>query len=445
MIKDMTSGKPAKVLIMFSLPMLLSMVFQQMYNVCDSIVAGQFIGKDALAAVGASYPITILFIAIATGASVGASVVISQLFGVKSLEKMKTAVWTSIISIMTLAVVLTAVGFLISAPISRLLKTPGEILDDSLIYLNIYIAGLCFLFLYNAATAIFNGLGDSRTPLYFLIFSSILNVFLDILFVTTFKMGIGGLAWATFIAQGISGILAIVTLLIKISRIKTESTYKKFDTRMLKKISSIAVPSILQQSFVSVGQLCVQGVVNSFGTDTVAAYASAMKVSTFAVSIFNTMSSALSSYTAQNIGAGNIERVKQGYKSALVLMSFVVLLFMCLMIFMGKFFVGLFVNNTDSYEVIKIGQTFLMFVAFGYPFVTLKVITDGVVRGAGYMIAFVISTFSDLIVRVVISIAFAPLLGFTAICISFPIGWLFGAAVSMVIYSKGKWKNKKAI
>lgn len=448
MIKDMTQGKPAKVLLLFSLPMLLSMTFQQLYNIADSVIAGKFIGNDALAAVGNSFPVTMLFIAIAMGASIGCSVIISQLFGLKALGRMKTAVWTSIIGIMTLAVVLTGVGFFVCRPLCVLLKTPTKIMDDTVLYLNIYIGGLFFLFLYNTATAIFNGLGDSKTPLIFLICSSLGNIGLDILFVGPLKMGVAGVAWATFIAQGISGVLAIVTLLVRIGKIKLEEPYKKFSWKQLKKISLVAVPSILQQSFVSVGQLLVQGLVNSFETaspGTIAGYSAAIKVNIFGVSMFNTMSSALSSYTAQNIGAGEHTRVRQGYRSALGIIYAICALFMILWIFAGKYMISLFVQAGQGAEVIAIGEKFLFYVAIGYPFVAFKVVTDGVLRGAGAMTTFMISTFTDLIVRVAVSYILAPFMGFTSICLSFPIGWVLGGGVSLAFYLSGKWKNKAKV
>ncbi|MCI8595634.1 MAG: MATE family efflux transporter [Clostridia bacterium] len=442
MIKDMTTGNPAKVILAFSLPMLLSMAFQQLYNIADSVIAGRFVGKDALAAIGSSFPVTMLFLAVAMGASVGSSVVISQLFGVKKLAKMKSAIWTSIIAIMALAALLTVVGLIICKPIIKLLQTPTEIFSSANTYLYIYIAGLPFLFLYNAATAIFTGLGDSRTPLYFLIFSSVFNIALDIVFVTAVKMGVSGVAWATFIAQGISGVLAMGTLFIRIAKIKNDEKYKKFDFSLLKNIASVAVPSILQQSFISVGQLCVQGLINSFGTETIAGYSAAIKVNIFCVAIFNTMSNALSSYTAQNTGAGNYERVKKGYPAAIAIIMVLAVVFAAVLVFLGKYLVAFFTDGKDDANVINLGKRFLWFVAAGYPVVAYKVITDGLLRGSGFMSAFMISTFTDLVIRVVVSFAFAPLLGFTAVCLSFPVGWVLGALVSMGFYLSGKWKNK---
>ena len=445
MIKDMTVGKPAKVLLAFSLPMLLSMAFQQMYNIADSVIAGKFVGDNALAAIGASFAVTMLFLSVAAGASVGSSVIVSQFFGVKKPDKMKSAIWTSIISIMVIAVFLTALGFIICRPIIRLLQTPAEVTADADAYLYIYFAGLPFLFMYNAATAIFTGLGDSKTPLYFLIFSSVFNVALDILFVTVVKWGVSGVAWATFIAQGLSGALAMSVLLRRISRIKTDVPYKKFDFNILKKISSVAGPSILQQSFISVGQLCVQGLINSFGTQTLAGYSAAIKVNMFCVAIFNTMSNALSSYTAQNSGAGDYERVKKGYPAALAIIMAITVIFICVLVFAGKYLIALFTNETGDPKVIEEGKKFLLFVAAGYPIVAYKVVTDGLLRGSGYMLAFMVSTFTDLIVRVAMSFILAKPLGFVSVCISFPAGWVLGALASMAFYLSGKWKTKSKV
>lgn len=429
----------------FSVPMLLSTAFQQLYNIADSVIAGKFVGTNALAAIGASFPVTMLFLAVALGASVGSSVIVSQYFGVKRMDKMKSSVWTSIIGIMTVAAVLTVVGLFVCRPVIRVLQTPSEIFDAADTYLYIYIAGLPFLFLYNAATSIYTGLGDSRTPLYFLIFSSVFNIVLDIVFVTAVKWGVAGVAWATFIAQGLSGVLAMATLLVRVAKVKADGPYKKFDAGILKKIATVAVPSILQQSFISVGQLCVQGLINSFGTETIAGYSAAIKVNIFCVAIFNTMSNALSSYTAQNTGAGLYDRVKKGYPAALCSIGVIVAVFVIVLVFAGKYLVALFTDGNDSGNVIAVGRRFLYFVAAGYPIVAYKVITDGLLRGAGYMFGFMVSTFTDLIVRVGVSFALAPLCGFTAVCISFPVGWILGALASMAFYLSGKWKNKAKV
>ena len=313
MVKDMTKGNVTPILLKFSLPLLVSVIFQQLYNISDSIIAGRCINNDALSAIGASYPITMIFLAIGTGMNVGCSVLISTLFGARDYRQMKTAVFTSLISTAVLAVVLTAAGFFTSDLFLRLLGTDESIFPDSRTYLNIYVFGLLFLFIYNICTGIFTALGDGNTPLYFLIGSSLGNIALDLLFVAVLKMGVAGTAWATFICQGICSVLAFIVLVRRISRIKSEK-FRYFDIHALGKIAALSIPSILQQSFVSVGQLFIQSLVNSCGTDVVAGYASAIKLNTFAITCFATVGNSVSSFTAQNIGAGEFPRVKKGFK-----------------------------------------------------------------------------------------------------------------------------------
>ncbi|HOO29059.1 MAG TPA: MATE family efflux transporter, partial [Lachnospiraceae bacterium] len=255
MTKDLTIGKPQTILWRFTMPMFLSVIFQQLYNIADSIIAGRFAGEDALAAVGASYPITMIFMAIAIGFNIGCSVIISQLFGGRQYAKMKTAVTTSLITSVILSVLLTILGLICSKSLMILISTPKNIFADGELYLRIYIGGFLFLFLYNVSTGIFTSLGDSKTPLYFLIGSSVGNVLLDYLFVAIFHFGVAGVAWATFIAQGISGILALLTILTRLRTIEIKGHSELFSFPMLGRIAGIAIPSILQQSFVSVGNI----------------------------------------------------------------------------------------------------------------------------------------------------------------------------------------------
>lgn len=444
MITDLTAGKPGKALLKFTIPMLLSVMFQQFYNIADSIIAGQYIGVNALAAVGASYPITMIFMAIANGTNIGASVVISQLFGGKRLTKMKTAINTSVISSIALSFLLTILGLIFTKPLLRLLGTPDNIFDDSAIYLYIYIGGLFFLFLYNICTAVFTALGDSRTPLYFLIASSIGNIFLDILFVTSFNMGVAGVAWATFIAQGISSLLSAFVLLKRIKKVECDKP-KLFSASMLRRISKIAVPSILQQSFVSVGNLFIQGLINGYGASVVAGFAAAMKLNTFTITTLSTLGNGLSSYTAQNIGAGDLKRVKKGFNSGLMLAVLVALPFFIAFFFSPEYMMRIFVSS-DSSEVIAIGVRFLKIVSPFYFLITIKLIVDGILRGAGAMLIFMTSTFSDLILRVAFAFILSPFLGEIGIWLSWPIGWSVASIISMVFYFSGMWKkNKSAI
>ena len=285
---NMTDGSTTKILWKFSLPMLISVIFQQIYNIADTVIAGTYINSDALAAIGASYPITMIFIAVATGINIGASVIISQLFGGSHFEKMKTAVFTSLVTTIILSIIITILGVLFCDSILSVLKTPDGIFEDSSIYLEIYIFGMFFLFLYNICNGVFVALGDSKTPLCFLIVSSILNILLDIIFVEYFQMGISGIAWATFIAQGVSSLFSAFILMRKLYYLKC-GKYVIFSLSMLLKISRVAIPSILQQSFISVGNLFIQNKVNSFGEVVIAGYTAAIKLNTFSITSLTTL------------------------------------------------------------------------------------------------------------------------------------------------------------
>lgn len=440
MEKDLTKGAPNSVLWRFSLPLFVSVMFQQLYNIADSMIAGRFAGEDALAAVGASYPVTMIFMAVAVGSNIGCSVVISQLFGGKQFARMKTAVSTTMIAASVLSVVLTVAGYFGADFLMNMVQTPENILIDGEMYFRIYIAGFPFLFLYNIATGIFTSLGDSKTPLYFLIFSSVGNVLLDYLFVAVFHWGVAGVAWATFLAQGAACVLALMTLLVRIRKIKAEGEIHRFSMEMFFQIGRIAVPSILQQSFVSIGNIFIQGLVNSFGSSTIAGYSAAMKLNTFVITSVTTLGNGVSSFTAQNIGAGKFERVREGFRAGMRMALIAALFFTFVFLFFGRNLLLLFMKE-DSELALQTGMNFLRIVAPFYLVVTMKLIADGVLRGAGAMLWFMITTFSDLILRVLLSFLLAGIFDADGIWMSWPFGWIIGAAVSLWAYKTGKWKS----
>lgn len=443
MITDMTEGKPSEVLWKFTIPMLVSVMFQQLYNIVDSIVAGKFVGVKALAAVGASYPITMIFMAVATGLNIGCSVVISLYFGAKEYKQMKCAISTSLLTVLGISAVLTALGLVFSRPLMTLLKTPEDIFSDSALYLNIYIGGLIFLFMYNICTGVFTALGDSRTPLYFLIASSLGNIVLDLVFVINFHMGVSGVAWATFLAQGLSSVLAFFTLQKRLKAVESKK-YKLFSGSMLKKIMEIAIPSILQQSFISVGNLFVQGLINSYGSAVVAGYSAGIKINTFAITSFTTLGNGLSSFTAQNIGAQKTERVAKGFRSGVIMVLSVAVPVFLLFFFGGRPIVELFMSEGGE-RAADVGVEFLKIVSPFYIIISLKLIADGILRGAGAMKAFMIATFSDLILRVVLAFVFSGIWQSTGIWLSWPVGWLIGTALSLGFYFSGVWKKSRLI
>ncbi|MDE7278678.1 MAG: MATE family efflux transporter, partial [Oscillospiraceae bacterium] len=410
MITDLTKGKPSSLIWRFTLPMLISIIFQQMYNICDSVIAGNFVGSApidgelALAAVGASYPVTMLFIQIANGINGGCAVVISQLFGAKEYVRMKTAVSTSMITTFFLSAILTVGGLFFCSPIMTALNTPANIFADSVLYLRIYIAGLPFLFMYNVCTGIFTALGDSKTPLIFLIASSVGNIILDLIMVIPMKMGVAGVAWATFIAQGISAVLAAAALFARLKKISTTHKSPLFSPHMLQTVSRIAIPTICQQSFVSVGNLLIQGLVNDMDSAVLAGYSSAIKLNTFAVNAMACISNGISSFTAQNVGAGKHERVPQGYKAGMVFTAICIVPFLVCYLGFSEAMIGIFFSE-PSEEALGIGVSFLRAVSPFYAVLGLKLLSDGVLKGAGAMKSFMAATFSDLLLRVVLSYA----------------------------------------
>jgi len=440
MTKDLTTGEPGKVLWRFSLPLMGSIIFQQLYNIADSLVAGKFIGDNALSAVGNAYEITLVYLAFAFGCNIGCSVVLSALFGAKEYTKLKTAVSTNFIASGVLCITLMIIGFIFTPNLLRLINTPKEIMADTTLYLNIYTGGLIFLFFYNISNGIFSALGDSITPFCFLAVSSTTNIFMDIWFVKCFGAGIAGVAWATFICQGVSCILAVITVFLKLKKIYCSEKPQLFSFAILRRIASIAVPSIIQQSFVSVGNIFIQSVVNSFGTSVIAGYAAAVKVNNFAISTFSTLGNAMSNFTAQNIGAGRIERVKKGVKSGFVLALLAAVIFSSVYIAFRKPLINLF-RNGDASEALTVGCTFLLMVSPFFFFPAIKMIADGVTRGAGAMAPFMVATFTDLILRVVLASILSKPFESVGIWMAWPIGWGVATVMSFV-FCKNILKRK---
>lgn len=442
MIKDLTTGKPEKVLWQFSMPMFVSVIFQQLYNMADSAIAGKFAGENALAAVGASYPITMIFMAIAVGSNIGCSVVISKLFGGKKYRQMKTAITTTLLSAVVLSILLSVIGLFSSRLLMILVRTPANIFSAGDVYLKIYIGGFTFLFLYNIATGVFTSLGDSKTPLYYLIGSSLGNIALDYLFVAVFHWGVSGVAWATFIAQGVACILALLTLKKRVMVVETIKKPAVFSFSMLRRISSIAIPSILQQSFISVGNIFIQGMINGFGSAVIAGYSSAIKLNTFCITSLTTLGNALSSFTAQNMGAGKIHRVKKGFRTGIVMGLVVAVPFIFIFLLFGNTVMGLFLND-ESRMAMETGRQFLLIVSPFYVVIATKLIADGVLRGSGLMKEFMISTFSDLILRVILAAVLSERLGTVGIWVSWPIGWTTAMILSLAFAAKKHFLTKK--
>lgn len=439
MNRDLTVGRPESVLWKFCLPLFGSVIFQQLYNIADSLVAGKFIGENALAAVGNSYEITLIFIAFAFGCNIGCSVIVSRFFGAKQLKDMKTAVYTTLIASAVLCTVLMIFGIALGGRLLSMIHTPENIFADSKLYLDIYIWGLPFLMFYNIATGIFSALGDSRTPFIFLAVSSVSNIAVDILFVAVFHMGVAGVAWATFLCQGISCILAMIVVFRRFYKIKVEGKTPVFSWELLGKIAGIAVPSILQQSFISVGNIIIQGVINGFGAGVIAGYSASVKLNNLVITSFTTLGNGISNFTAQNMGAKKLPRIRDGFRAGVKMVWSLSVPFVILYITVGKWLIAFFMDNPSD-TALNTGILFLRILAPFYFVISVKLVADGILRGAGLMKQFMIGTFTDLILRVVLAIVLAGQFGAVGIWCAWPIGWTIAMCLSVFFYAHGPWR-----
>lgn len=441
---DLTIGRPEKILWKFCLPLFGSVIFQQLYNLADSFVAGKFINQDALAAVGNSYEITLIFLAFSFGCNMGCSIIVSQLFGAKKYGELKTAVYTSLISAGVLCLMLMVIGWRCSTNLLELINTPSNVFYDSELYLKIYILGLPFVFFYNVATGIFSALGDSKTPFIFLACSSTANIAMDILFVKAFNIGVAGVAWATFICQGVSCILAIIFVFMRFRNIETAEPVVIFSWRILGRIAVVAIPSILQQSSISIGNIIVQGIINSFGSSVMAGYSASIKLNNLAISSFITIGNGISNYTAQNFGAEKPKRVCMGFPAGLKIVFSLAVPFALLYFFLGKHLVYIFMDSPTG-TAIDVGTVFLKIASPFYPVVAAKLVSDGVLRGTGRMGRFMVGTFADLVIRVILAYLLSAPYGSTGIWMAWPIGWTVSTVISIFFYKTGPWHKAAAL
>lgn len=431
---------PLQALFLFSLLMIIGNLFQQTYTMVDSAIVGRYVSEQALAAVGASYALTNIFICVAIGGGIGASVIVSRYFGAKEYGRMKTAVFTALLSFLGISLVLGVAGLFLGNQIMIWLNTPQDCLDMAAQYLQIYFLGLPFLFMYNVLSAMFNALGKSRIPLYFLIFSSVFNVVLDIIMVTKMDMGVAGVAWATLIAQGISAVLSFAVLIKNLNGLEGKQK-TLFDTMELSEMTRIAIPSILQQSTVSIGMMLVQSVVNGFGSEALAGFSAAMRIESICVVPMSAIGNAVSSYTAQNMGAQQKDRVVQGLHAAskMVIVCAAVICFFLEVFNRGM--IGLFIGNEGTAVALSTGIGYLTFMGWFFCFIGFKMAVDGLLRGAGDMKMFTVANLVNLGIRVIIAITCAPRFGIAMVWCAVPVGWFANWAISYAEYRTGKWKT----
>lgn len=449
MVKNLTEGRPLKLLFFFALPMVAGNLFQQLYNMVDTAVVGKFVGEDAVAAVGSSFPVVFLSVAVASGLSMGCNVVVSQLFGARRIHEMKSTISTAILSLGVLGLIIMALGTLLAGPLLTLLGTDPDIMADSQLYLRIYFGGAVFLFLYNTLNGIYNAQGDSRTPLIFLMISSLTNIGLDLLFVIRFGMGVAGVAWATLIAQGICAVASLAVMVLRLGKMPCEpgregEKIPLFHAVAVRRIAQIGLPSMLQQSLVSLSMMMMQGLVNSYGKVLVAGYTAATKIDTLSMLPNMNFSNAMSSYTAQNIGAGKYDRVKQGLKACLFMVVVFSLVITLVIFLFGNQLLSLFLDPGDASGALGSGLAYMHTVSAFYILMGLLFVSNGMLRGAGDMGAFTLSSMCNLFSRVAIAYALARLtpLGTAGIWWSIPAGWAIGASVSLLRVKSGKWMRR---
>jgi putative MATE family efflux protein len=411
----------------------------------DTIVVGNFVGERALGAVGASSAISFLFIALAMGLSIGASVVISQYFGAKKLADMKSSISTILLFAGGLSALLSVIGVICNQWILTLMRIPEDMMDQASTYLSIYFAGLFFLFLYNALNAIYNALGSSIIPFFFLVLSSIVNIGLDLYFVIEFNMGVAGVAYATLIAQGLSAVLSFFVLISRIRKMKIGKRWKYFDINILKTIFRVAVPSIIQQSIVSLGVIFVQALVNGYGTIVVAGFTAATKIDMVAIVPMINIGNAVSNFTGQNMGAGKIERIRQGLKAGLIMSNVIAIIVTISLLIWGDIFIRGFVRSDSDPRVIEVGMSYLRVVGVCYILMGTMNIFNGILRGSGDMKGFMRCTLANFSTRVILSYLLVGLVGKEIIWYSVSVGWAVGLIYSFTRYRSGRWKEKKVI
>lgn len=401
MTTDLTVGKVPRVILTFSLPLLLSTILQQFYNLADSMIVGNFAGTVGLAAVGAAYPITLFFVAVATGASMGCSVVISQLFGARRMEELKQAVFTSMISFAVLGAVLAGAGCLLSGTLMHLLNAQADIFDPARAYLIIYAVGVLPMLVYNASTGIFTGLGDAKLPLLLLCISSVLNVVLDYIAVRLLNWGVTGAAWATSFSQLVAAVLAVVFMERKLRRLFPNGVRGRFSGAILRNIAGASVPCILQQGSVALGHTIMQGILNTYDTAVIAGYEAASKLHNFAYMGMNTIGSALASFTAQCYGAKKYDRIREGFRVSLLVCLGCAVCVIALFVLIPDQLVGLFVDDGADSLVIEAGRNYLRIIGPLYSIITLIITAGGLMRGVGRSVTFFIETILEFTVRIV--------------------------------------------
>ena len=442
-MKDLTDGNPARLIFNFAMPILAGNLFQQLYNIVDTIIVGNILGKEALAAVGASFPIVFTLISLIIGVASGGTIVVAQYFGAKDYGSVRKAIHTIYIFIMIAGVLLTLIGVPLTEKIFRLIDLPEELMPQATSYLGIYLTGMVAMFGFNGTSAILRGLGDSKTPLVFLMISTVANIGLDLLFIMVFKWGIAGAAVATVISQAGAFLTAVLYLNRTHKLIDFRLREYRFDWKIFRQSIRIGLPTGLQHTFVSLGMMAIMTIVNSFGTNVIAGYSAALRIDSLAILPAMNFSAALATYVGQNMGGGRQDRVRSGLIATLIMSGGVALGVMVIVYILKYQLIGMF---TADPEVIRIGGEYLFIVSSFYLIFTLMFMISGVLRGAGDTLIPMFITLTSLwLVRIPVAWALSRTMGETGIWWSSPASWAIGLTLSYLYYLTGRWKTKVVV
>ena len=444
---DMTEGNPAGLLLRFMVPLLIGNIFQQVYSMVDMMIVGRYVGPDALAAVGATSSLNFLFFSLCNGLSNGVGILIAQAFGANQPKTVKQLITNAVYIMTGSALMMGALGFALSRPVLKLLGTPGNIVEQSVVYMRVMCVGVIGVSMYNCISAILRGIGDSKTPLFFLVVSSVLNVFLDLFFIRALNWGVGGAAAATILSQLMSAIGCIAYSLRHNPMFIIDREQWQMEPALIRKCFRIGVPLAAQSSMIALSLVILQSVVNSFGSVVGAAFTATSRVEVLVQQPYNSMFAALSTFTGQNIGAGKQERVKKGFRQAALLM----LLFSSVMTpffqFFGESVMRLFVDAEQGAEVIAYGAKGLKLTSLFFAPLGMIGVCRGVLNGAGDAAYSLISGVCEMVGRIAFPkpLTLAPSIGVWGIWLGTALTWILVACASFLRYRSGVWRKKAAI
>jgi putative MATE family efflux protein len=443
--KDMTKGTPAKLILKFSVPMLIGNIFQQLYNIIDSVIVGKFVGSEALAAVGATGSLVFLIIGLSFGLSTGVSIVIGQYFGARDYDNVRKAFATATYLVLGVSVLLGVLGFFSSRWLLELLNTPDTIIDQSDMFMKITFAGILGITCYNGVAAVLRAFGDSTTPLIFLIMACLLNIVLDLIFVLEFHWDVPGVAFATVISQIAAALSCTVYAMIKVKVLHMPWKEFKPDKEILRKCIKLGVPVALQNALVSSSMMALQGVINSYNDVVIAANTIYARIEQLVLQPGMSVGAALAAYTGQNVGAGRLDRVKEGFKASTIILMIFSIIMLPVMYFGGEYVMALFLDTAKEGEVLTIGINAIRITCFFYTALGMILITRNFLSGAGDINIPLIMGFTEVICRILFAVVLTRWIGFYGIWWATALNWVMTCLVGMIRVYSGKWKTKTII